>query len=90
MVALENKTLNETLLRTVPEVDADGTFRDFRPHQVYRNDKGFTVTKQDDYEMVMVHHHPLQNLNIQQGMGNFLLFMTPGVCPQSSHTASAH
>ena len=56
MVALENKSSRETLLRTVPEVGADGTFRDFRPHQVYRDDKGFTVTKRDDYEMVMVHH----------------------------------
>ena len=89
MVALENKSSRETLLRTVPEVGADGTFRDFRPHQVYRDDKGFTVTKRDDYEMVMVHHHPLQNPNIQHGMGNYLLYMTPGVCPQSADTASA-
>lgn len=90
MVALENKTSKETLLRTVPEVDADGTFRDFRPHQVYRDSKGFSVTKQDDYEMVMVHHHLLQNPNIQHGMGNYLLYMTPGACQQSSTTAAAH
>src|SRR5574338_328521 len=83
MIALENKTTKETLLRTVPEVDADGTFRDFKPHQVYRNDKGFSVTKQDDYEMVMVHHHPLQNPNIHHGMGNYLLYMTPGMCVQA-------
>ena len=89
MVALENKTSKETLLRTVPEVDADGTFRDFRPHQVYRDGIGFPVTKQDDYEMVMVHHHPLQNQNIQHGMGNYLLYMTPGACQQTSNTASA-
>ncbi|MBS0170119.1 MAG: hypothetical protein JSR62_07155 [Nitrospira sp.] len=89
MVALENKTSQQTLLRTVPEVDADGTFRDFLPHQVYRNGTGFTVTKQDDYEMVMVHHHPLHNHNIQHGMGNYLLYMTPGACPQGANTASA-
>jgi len=89
MVALENKTSKETLLRTVPEVDADGTFRDFLPHQVYRDSKGFPVTKQDDYEMVMVHHHLLQNPNVQHGMGNYLLYMTPGSCQQAPATASA-
>lgn len=89
MVALENKTSKETLLRTVPEVDADGTFRDFLPHQVYRDSKGFPVTKQDDYEMVMVHHHLLQNPNVQYGMGNYLLYMTPGSCQQAPATASA-
>ncbi len=89
MVALENKTTQKTLLRTVPEINADGTFLDFLPHQVYRDGKGFTVTKQDDYEMVMVHHHPLHNPNIQHGMGNYLLYMTPGACPQDANTASA-
>ena len=89
MVALENKTTNETLLRTVPDVDADGTFRDFKPHQVYRNGKGFAVTKQDEYEMVMVHHHPLHNLNTHHGMGNYLLYMTPGGCQPPAKTATA-
>lgn len=89
MVALENKTTNQTLLRTVPDVEADGKFRDFRPYQVYRNDHGFPVTTQDDYEMVMVHHHPLQNPNVHHGMGNYLLYMTPGDCQASANTAAA-
>lgn len=81
MIALENKTRNETLLRTVPDVDKDGTFREFLPHQVYRDSHGFEVRKDDDYQMVMVHHHPLQKREIQHGMGNYLLYMTPGSCP---------
>lgn len=89
MISLENKTTNETLLRTVPDVEADGTFRDFQPHQVYKNSKGFTVTKSDDYEMVMVHHHLLQNPNIQHGMGNYLLYMTPGTCGQPQNNVAA-
>ena len=88
MVALENKTTNQTLLRTVPDVDADGTFRSFKPYQVYRSDNGFAVTKQDEYEMVMVHHHPLHKLNIHHGMGNYLLYMTPGGCQPDPTTAA--
>jgi len=88
LIALENKTTKETLLRTVPDVDSEGTFRDFLPHQVYKDAKGFPVTKKDDYEMVMVHHHPLQNPNIQHGMGNYLLYMTPGSCSQGTNTAA--
>ena len=60
MIALDNKTKKQTLLRTVPDVTQDGTFREFLPHQVYKDSQGFPVTKADDYEMVMVHHHPLQ------------------------------
>jgi hypothetical protein len=88
LIALENKTTKETLLRTVPDVDAVGTFRDFSPHQVYKDAKGFQVSTKDEYEMVMVHHHPLQNPNIQHGMGNYLLYMTPGSCAQSTSTAA--
>lgn len=84
MIALENKTRQQTLLRTVPDVDPDGTFREFQPHQVYRDGQGFPVTMADDYEMVMVHHHPLQKQKSQHGMGNYLLYMTPGVCPSQS------
>ena len=43
----------------------------------------------DDYEMIMVHHHPLQNPNIHYGMGNYLLYMTPGVCQQPASTTAA-
>ena len=84
LIALENKTRKETLLRTVPDVSMDGTFLAFPPHQVYKNGQGFPVTKTDDYEMVMVHHHPLQKKEDQHGMGNYLLYMTPGACPGPS------
>lgn len=84
LISLENKTKNQTLLRTVPDVDIDGTFREFLAHQIYRDATGFPVTTVDDYEMVMVHHHPLQNPKLQHGMGNYLLYMTPGTCPADS------
>jgi hypothetical protein len=87
LIALENKTKQQTLLRTVPDVMRDGTFLEFQPHQVYKDAQGFPVTKDDDYEMVMVHHHPLQKQDPQHGMGNYLLYMTPGTCP-SPATAS--
>jgi hypothetical protein len=41
------------------------------------------------YEMTMVYHHPLQFSENQHGMGNYLLYMTPGACP-SEHAAAAH
>jgi hypothetical protein len=88
MIALENKTRKQTLLRTVPDVALDGTFLEFQPHQVYKDAQGFPVTQEDDYEMVMVHHHPLQKPEVQHGMGNYLLYMTPGTCPNTK-TASA-
>lgn len=81
MIALENKTRSETLLRTVPDVNGDGSFREFLPHQVYKDSQGFQVTKGDEYQMVMVHHHPLHKQELQHGMGNYLLYMTPGSCP---------
>ncbi|MGQ0695167.1 MAG: hypothetical protein ACT4OL_06270 [Nitrospiraceae bacterium] len=88
LIALENKTRNQTLLRTVPDVDQDGTFREFQPHQVYKDSQGFPITKEDDYEMVMVHHHPLQKEEPHHGMGNYLLYMTPGSCPPKNGTAA--
>lgn len=88
MIALENKTRQRTLLRTVPDVDMNGTFREFQAHQIYKDAQGFSVTTEDDYEMVMVHHHPLQKAELHHGMGNYLLYMTPGPCP-SSRTALA-
>jgi hypothetical protein len=87
LIALENKTKQQTLLRTVPDVLRDGTFLEFQPHQVYKDGRGFSVSKDDDYEMVMVHHHPLEKRDPQHGMGNYLLYMTPGICP-SAATAS--
>jgi hypothetical protein len=89
LIALENKTRQQTLLRTVPDVTLDGTFLEFQPHQVYKDPQGFSVSKEEDYEMIMVHHHPLQKQDPQHGMGNYLLYMTPGTCP-TQKTASAH
>ncbi|MGH7946631.1 MAG: hypothetical protein ACREF9_16720, partial [Opitutaceae bacterium] len=75
---------NRTLLRTVPDVEADGTFVQFEPHQVYKNAQGFTVSSRHDYEISMVYHRPLDNPNLNHGMGNYLLYMTPGACPTST------
>lgn len=88
LIALEDKSDKRTLLRTVPDVAADGTFIAFQPHQVYQDATGFTVRKDKDYEMVMVHHHPLHNPNVQHGMGNYLLYMTPGACESQQQVAS--
>jgi hypothetical protein len=77
MIGLDNMTKKQTLLRTVPDVTQDRTFLEFRTHQVHTDSQGFPVTKADDYEMVMVHHHPLQKKDVQHGMGNYLLYMTP-------------
>jgi hypothetical protein len=60
------------------------------PHQVYKDGQGFTISKEDDYEMVMVYHHSLQNTDLQHGMGNYLLYMTPGVCSERGKTAAAY
>jgi hypothetical protein len=80
LIALEDRTSNRTLLRTVPDVAQDGTFIAFQPHQVYRDGRGFPVTTNADYEMAMVYHHPLHDVRVQHGMGNYLLYMTPGSC----------
>jgi hypothetical protein len=80
LITLENKSLKRTLLRTVPEVTQDGRFVAFPPHQVYRDDNGFSVNTTDEYEMTMVYHHPLQQSQVQHGMGNYLLYMTRGSC----------
>jgi hypothetical protein len=80
LIALENKTARRTLLRTVPDVAQDGTFLSFQSHPVYRDSDGFSVTTGDVYEMTMVYHHPLHDSSVQHGMGNYLLYMTPGSC----------
>ncbi|MBM4123866.1 MAG: hypothetical protein FJ246_02755 [Nitrospira sp.] len=89
LIALENKTKKQTLLRTVPDVDPDGVFRSFQPHQVYRDGQGFEVNTKDDYELVMVHHRPLQAPLLHHGMGNYLLYMTAGLC-QDTRTVLGH
>jgi len=89
LITLENKTTNQTLLRTVPDVAMDGSLKAFPPHQVYRDAKGFSVNTHDTYEMTMVHHHALHNPTVQYGMGNYLLYMTPGVCPSTQRASAA-
>ncbi len=88
LITLEDKTKNQTLLRTVPDVAQDGTFLAFQPHQVYRDANGFSVNTRDDYEMTMVYHHPLHDKNVQHGMGNYLLYMTPGICKTDGKTSA--
>lgn len=87
LIALENKTARQTLLRTVPDVAPDGTFLAFQPHQVFKDTRGIPVNTRDEYEMTMVYHHPLHDPQVQHGMGNYLLYMTPGACPAEA-TAS--
>ncbi|MEK7267840.1 MAG: hypothetical protein AAB093_00395 [Nitrospirota bacterium] len=84
LITLENKTTKRTLLRTVPDVAQDGTFLAFQPHQVFKDGRGFSVSTKEEYEMVMVYHHPLHDLRVQHGMGNYLLYMTPGACPSDA------
>ena len=84
LIALDDKTARRTLLRTVPDVTADGTFIAFQPHQVFNDAVGFPVTTKSDYEMTMVYHHPLHDEEVQHAMGNYLLYMTPGSCPASA------
>ncbi len=80
LITLDNKTKNQTLLRTVPDVELDGTLIAFQPHQIYKDPHGFSVSSKDEYEITMVYHHPLHNRHVQHGMGNYLLYMTPGSC----------
>ncbi len=80
LVALDNKTTNQTLLRSVPEVEANGNLRGFRPHQVYSSANGFTVNTKDDYEMTMAYHLNRQETVDLHGMGNYLLYLSPGPC----------
>ena len=83
LIALENKTAQRTMLRTVPDVAPDGSFLSFLPHQIYHSPQGFSVNQRDEYEMVMVHHRPLQETQTNHGMGNYLLYMTAGTCPDT-------
>jgi hypothetical protein len=88
LIALEDKTARRTLLRTVPDVTADGTFIAFQPHQVFKDQRGVSVTTAAEYEMTMVYHHPLHDTEVQHGMGNYLLYMTPGACKPTTPVAS--
>jgi hypothetical protein len=80
LIALDNKTTNETLLRNVPDVDPNGNLRGFLPHQIYSSAKGFQVNTKDEYEMTMVYHLNRQESLDLHGMGNYLLYVAPDAC----------
>ncbi len=84
LIALDNKTTNETLLRSVPDVDSNGNLRGFLPHQVYSDTRGFSVNTKDEYEMTMVYHLNRQESVDLHGMGNYLLYVMPGACEHVS------
>ncbi|MGH7255920.1 MAG: hypothetical protein ACREI3_09095, partial [Nitrospirales bacterium] len=69
LIALENTSEKRTLLRTVPIVEQDGTFREFPPHQVYQDAKGFPISTRDEYRITMVYHRPLHDEEASHGMG---------------------
>ncbi len=83
LITLDNKTTGQTLLRTVPDVGLNGEFKSFQPHQVYKDPVGFPVNTEDEYEMTMVHHKSIDDARELHGMGNYLMYMTPGPCPAS-------
>jgi hypothetical protein len=80
LISLDNKTMNQTLLRSVPDVELNGNLRGFLPQQVYSNTKGFPVNTKDEYEMTMVYHLNRQETVDLHGMGNYLLYLAPGAC----------
>ena len=80
LIALDNKTTNQTLLRSVPDVEENGNLRGFLPHQIYSNTKGFPVSTKEEYEMTMVYHLNRQETVDLHGMGNYLLYVSPGAC----------
>ena len=82
LIALDNMTTNETLLRSVPDVDSTGNLRGFLSHQIYSSTKGFPVNTKDEYEMTMVYHLNRQENVDLHGMGNYLLYLMPGPCEQ--------
>ena len=81
LIAMENISRRQTLLRTVPDVAADGTLLGFPQRQVYSDPLGFQVSSKEDYQMVLVHHRPLHKVGDIRGMGNYLLYMTRDACP---------
>jgi hypothetical protein len=88
LIALENRTRQKTLLRTVPDVTADGTLIGFPDRQVYSDPIGFPVSTKEEYEMVLVHHRPLEHQGDIRGMGNYLLYMTRDACPKTPATTT--
>jgi hypothetical protein len=85
---MENRTRQQTLLRTVPDVLLDGTLVGFPDRQIYSDPVGFPVSTKEEYEMVLVHHRPLEQQGDIRGMGNYLLYMTRDACPSAGAPAT--
>lgn len=80
LITLEDKTTDQTLLRTVPTAASDGAFLGFPTHQVFEDDVGFFVSTAHQYEMTMVYHQLLHDDNERYGMADYLMYMVPGNC----------
>ena len=87
LIALENRTQEKTLLRTVPDVELDGTLIGFPDRQIYSDPVGFQVSTKEDYEMVLVHHRPSGATGRHTRDGElFAVYMTQEACPTSAST----
>jgi hypothetical protein len=82
LFTLENRTSDRTLLRTAPDTTQDGALIGFPASQVYRSNKGFSVSKDETYEMTMISHRPLHDQIQRYGMANYILYLTPGPCSE--------
>lgn len=101
LFTLENRTSGRTLLRTAPHTTKDGTLIGFPPSQVYSSARGFSVSKDEAYEMTMISHRPLHDRIPRYGMANYILYLTAGPCAEPepdqanrtaapTHTPSRH
>lgn len=90
LFTLENRTSGRTLLRTAPKTSRDGTLIAFPPSQVYRNSIGFSISKDESYEITMISHRPLQDKGPRYGMANYILYLTPGLCSEPDPEQADH
>ncbi|WP_447984587.1 hypothetical protein [Nitrospira sp. Nam74] len=88
LITLEDKTTEQTLLRTVPTVASDGSFLGFASHQVFEDDIGFSIEADHEYEMTMIYHRLLHDERKRYGMADYLMYLTPGECNRNSHAES--
>ncbi|WP_447984589.1 hypothetical protein [Nitrospira sp. Nam74] len=80
LLTLEDSITRRTLLRTIPNVTSRGDLLGFPVSQIYSDGSGFSVKANDEYEMRMVYYRPLQQQRSAYGMGNYLIYLTPGPC----------
>jgi hypothetical protein len=83
LLTLEDSANRRTLLRTIPDVSISGELLGFPASQIYSDEAGFEVKANDEYEMRMVYHRPLQEQRMTYGMGNYLIYLTRGFCSGS-------